>query len=262
MKVNASMKNKLFAALAVAVAAFLPASAAQSDAARMGSEMMNPTGSIGITEKSKSGDFKILFYGNSITSHVPSPGLGWTNNCGMAASSKEKDFVHLVIADMEKRLKKKADFRIRNLAPFERNYTTNVASVAEIVADAAWKPDYLVIALGENAPNVNEENMEAYTKFLVDLASPFAGRGKKTKIVMRSPFWANPKKAACTEKAAKEVGAAYVDAGPLGRVPENKALGLFEHKGVASHPGDLGMRRLADLVLSGIDSLEKPRKRH
>ena len=242
----------------VALCALVPlgaSAAAKTDAERMGSEMMNPTGSIGITEKSKSGDFKILFYGNSMTSHVPCPGLGWTNNCGMAASSKEKDFVHLVIADMEKRLKKKADFRIRNLSPFEKNYTTNVASVAEIVADAAWKPDYLVIALGENAPNVNDDNMAAYTKFLVDLASPFAGRGKKTKIVMRSPFWANPKKAACTEKAAKEVGAAYVDAGPLGRVRENKALGLFEHKGVASHPGDLGMRRLADLIMSGFDSL-------
>lgn len=250
-------KKTIIGAFALLVAMLSTAMAAQSDAARMGSEMMNPSGSIGITEKSKTGDFKVLLYGNSITSHAPSPGIGWTNNCGMAASSKEKDFAHLVVAGLEKRRGKKADFRIRNLAPFERNYMTNVAAVAEIAADAAWAPDYVVIALGENAPNVDDANAEAYTKFLVDLARPFAGRGGKAKIVMRSPFWANPKKAACTEKAAKEVGAAYVDAGPLGRVPENKAIGLFSHKGVANHPGDLGMQRLSDLVLSGFDSLEK-----
>ena len=61
----------------------------------------------------------------------------------------------------------------------------------------------------------------------------------------------NAVKADCTAKAAKEVGAIYVDAGPLGDQEENMALGLFEHKGVARHPGDLGMRRLADLILAG-----------
>ncbi len=239
----------LSAATVVLGLAFSADGAVVDDATRMGSEMMNPSGSIGITEKSKSGDFKILFYGNSITSHAPCPGIGWTNDCGMAASSKEKDYAHIVIAELERRLGKKADFRIRNLAPFERNYTTNVASVAEIVADAAWSPDYVVIALGENAPNVNDSTAADYTKFLVDLARPFAGKGKK--VVLRSPFWVNPKKAECTEKAAAEVGAVYVDAGPLGRVAENKALGLFSHKGVANHPGDLGMKRIAELVLSG-----------
>ena len=60
-------------------------------------------------------------------------------------------------------------------------------------------------------------------------------------------------KAAAKEaaKAAAEVGAVYVDAGPLGDKDENKAIGLFSHGGVANHPGDLGMKRLADLILKG-----------
>ena len=52
-------------------------------------------------------------------------------------------------------------------------------------------------------------------------------------------------------KAAADVGAVYVDAGNLGSSDENKAIGLFSHDGVANHPGDIGMRRIADLILDG-----------
>jgi hypothetical protein len=48
----------------------------------------------------------------------------------------------------------------------------------------------------------------------------------------------------------------YVDAGHLGADAENKAIGLFAHDGVANHPGDLGMRRLADLILASFKLAE------
>ena len=111
----------------------------------------------------------------------------------------------------------------------------------------------MVIAIGENVPALRETDVADYTQFLVRLAKPLAESAKHPKVVMRSPFWRNAVKADCTVKAAKEVGAIYVDAGPLGDKDENMALGLFEHKGVARHPGDIGMRRLADLILSVFD---------
>ena len=109
----------------------------------------------------------------------------------------------------------------------------------------------MVIAIGENVPSLGAADAPDYTQFLVRLAKPLAESARRPPVVMRSPFWRNAVKADCTARAAAAVGAAYVDAGPLGAQEENLALGLFAHKGVAKHPGDLGMRRLADLILSG-----------
>lgn len=219
------------------------------DAAKMNSGMMNPGSAIRTADPVGGGGFRVLVYGNSIALHGPKPDIGWTNSWGMAASAREKDFAHLVVAGLEAKLGKKADSRIRNVASLERNFTTNVATVAEIAADAKWAPDYVVIAIGENVPAIDASNASVYTKFLADMARPFANAGAK--VVLRSPFWKNALKAECTAKAAAEVGAVYVDVGSLGSSAENKAIGLFSHAGVANHPGDLGMRRIADLILAG-----------
>ena len=97
-----------------------------------------------------------------------------------------------------------------------------IGSVGYSAYDGCISPVYYALTPNENAD------------------SPFWGRW----------FWRNEAKAACTKRAAEEVGAIYVDASPLGDDPANKAIGLFEHRGVAGHPGDLGMRRLADLFLN------------
>ena len=249
------MKTVIATIFGVVIAACaVSADAVQSDAVRMGAEMMNPGAGLACLERKCGGAFRVLVYGNSIALHAPKADIGWTNCWGMAASAAEKDFAHLVVAGLEERLGKRADFRIRNLAVLERNFTTNVASVVEIDGDVAWNPDYVVIAIGENTPNITALNAVAFRRFMADLAHPFARQGDR--IVMRSPFWRNEEKARCIEWAAKETGSVYVDAGHLGADVENKAIGLFAHDGVANHPGDLGMRRLADLILTGFKLAE------
>ena len=245
-----TIKSKLLLPSSLVLASLSAAAAPESDAQRMGAEAMNPGATLGCLERADGGTFKVLIYGNSIALHGRAPSLGWNNQWGMAASAREKDFAHLLVADLEARRGERADFRIRNLALLERNYTTNLLDFAELAGDVAWAPDYVVIAIGENAKAIDDASAPAYTQFLVSLARPLVESAKHPQVVMRSPFWRNPVKADCTERAAKEVGAAYVDAGPLGSKAENKAIGLFEHTGVANHPGDLGMRRIADLILS------------
>ena len=229
-----------------------------SDAKRMGAEEMNPGSKLGCRERAAGGTFRVLIYGNSIALHGRAPKIGWHGDWGMAASAREKDFAHLVVAGLEAKRGAHADFRIRNLALLERNFRTNLTHFADLASDVAYAPDYVVIVIGENVPAIKESDVADYTQFLVRLAKPLAESAKRPKVVMRSPFWRNSAKADCTAQAAKEVGAIYVDAGSLGDKDENMALGLFGHKGVARHPGDIGMRRLADLVLSGFEGAARP----
>ena len=224
-----------------------------SDAKRMGATEMNPGSTLGCRERGADGKFRVLIYGNSIALHGRAPKIGWNADWGMAASVREKDFAHLVVSGLEAKRGERADFRIRNLALLERNFRTNLTHFADLASDVAYAPDYVVIAIGENVPSIGEKDVSDYTRFLVTLAKPLVESAKHPRVVMRSPFWRNAVKADCTAKAAAEVGATYVDAGPLGEQESNMAIGLFEHKGVAKHPGDLGMRRLADLILSGFN---------
>lgn len=108
------------------------------DAEKMNSGMMNLGSALGTAERIDGGKFRVLVYGNSIALHAPKADIGWTNCWGMAASAPGKDFAHLVVSGLEVKLGKKADFRIRNLWALERNFTTNIATVAEIADDAAW----------------------------------------------------------------------------------------------------------------------------
>jgi lysophospholipase L1-like esterase len=196
---------------------------------------------------------RILFLGNSITLHGPKADIGWADNWGMAASAEDKDYVHLVAAALGRHNASKPKIMVRNIADFERNYATY--NVEEQLKDLfAFDPDLVVLAIGENVPALGSEDAKAQFKagVIKILACAFAKRHPL--VVVRSSFWPDPTKDELLRQACREADAIFVDASPLGREPTNAARSerSFTHDGVANHPGDRGMRALADAIVQAV----------
>lgn len=190
---------------------------------------------------------KILFLGNSITLHSPAPNIGWTGNWGMAASAAEKDYVHLFVQHVQRERGTSPEYRVKNIADFERRLEQFDLATG-LKDELAFQPDLVIIAIGENAtaPTTDEEKARFLQAFRALLAAVRLG-GHPT-LLVRSCFWANPAKDEAMRQACVEAGGIFVDQSRLGAVAENSARSerTFEHAGVAGHPGDRGMRAIAD----------------
>lgn len=196
---------------------------------------------------------RILFLGNSITLHGPSKAVSWSGNWGMAASEREKDYVHVLTAAIAKMLGHRPEILVDNIADFERHYDTfDVA--ARLKKHLAFKADLVIVAIGENVPALTSDaSKAAFKKGLDTLLKTFKANGNPT-IVVRSCFWRNKPKDEILKQACEEVGGVFVDIGTLGTDESNYARSerSYAHAGVAAHPGDKGMKAIADAILGAL----------
>ena len=189
---------------------------------------------------------KILFVGNSITYHAAKPDIGWYGNHGMAASAPEHDYVHIVAAALGKKYGSVA-YAVAQLADWERNFWDE-SILDRYAAARAFAPDILLARIGENV-DLSRLGTESYAAALEKMLRFFSA-GRKIRIVVTGLFWRHEPLEAEIRKAADAAGAVYVPLAFLGDSDENKAIGLFSHPGVALHPGDTGMRRIAECILA------------
>ena len=201
---------------------------------------------------------RILFIGNSITRHGPSAKVAWTGNWGMAASAEAKDYVHLVVEAIAKQRVVKPEFLVANVAELERNYATFDAA-AKLTNEVAFKADTVIVAIGENVPAL--KTPEANTQFkeaMVKLLTLLKRDGQAT-LYVRSCFFADATKDAILKEACEATGGVFVDISSLGKDEANYARSerKFEHEGVARHPGDKGMRAIADAIVTAVEKVGK-----
>ena len=232
--------------LAAAALALRPCAA--SDAARNSSEAMNASSYV--AESLASEGVRIAFIGNSITLHGPLAPIGWTNSWGMAASEASRDYVHLVTEGIADKTGRKPSVMVRNLAAFEREYKTVAAD--SLLADVvAFRPEYVVVALGENVPDLSSEaDRLAYRRAFKELLRPLMPGRSKPNVVVRGVFWPNAAKDAEMAHVASDLDVTFVRA-DVADQPGMRATGLFAHSGVAAHPGDAGMAEIAARILEG-----------
>ena len=187
---------------------------------------------------------RILFLGNSILLHGYRPEIGWYGEFGMAASKKELDFVHL----LEKAVLQKnpsAAFCLCQVAEWERQYRNGSEVLSRYESARAFDADVIVMRFIENCPQ-KDFDRDVFKRELHALLS-YVSNGKAKRIVLTTGFWRHPGDEVIRAYAS-ENKLPCIELGDLGDRDDMKAIGLFEHKGVANHPGDLGMQAIADRI--------------
>lgn len=198
---------------------------------------------------------RIMFVGNSITYHAPAPELDWHGSWGMSASAPEKDYVHCCMSEIRK-LAPDAAFCVCKAGRWELNYPNSKQQLYRFEAARAFEADIIVMRAVENCPKGTYEKaefMEQYSAF-VEYLNPTG----KAAVILTTGFWKHPADEAI-QAVAGEKGYPLCHLNDLGEHPEMKAYGLFEHKGVAAHPGDLGMKTIANRICAILCPILKER---
>ena len=189
---------------------------------------------------------RIMFVGNSITLHGIRPEVGWYNTWGMAASDKEKDYVHLIKSNVRK-IHGDASFCICQVADWEANYQNGADMLSRYNAARDFGADVIILRFVENVKK-DGYNSEIFKHQLRTLIKHLDSKGD-AKFVFTTGFWKHPADDDLRD-LAKEFNAPCVDLSDLGDDDKMKAIGLFDHRGVANHPGDLGMKAIAERIFA------------
>ena len=189
------------------------------------------------------GKLRVLFIGNSITRHGPKPDIGWEHDWGMAASALEKDYVHVTVKLLEEKYGK-VDYCVANCGEWELNYyQDDLIQNWSVARD--FTADIIIIRIGENIWNAHEffdkYPLEPHFSKMIE----YFRSNEKARVVVTDLFWENDQINEAIYKAVEKGGYTLVRLTDLGSENENKALGQFWHEGVALHPSDKGMERIA-----------------
>jgi hypothetical protein len=191
-----------------------------------------------IINKTKIGQVtRILILGNSIVKHSPSSAIGWNGNWGMAASSADSDFIHILVRDIKTK-DTSCSVAYRNIADFEQNYRTFELSSLDSLKNI--KPDIIIMRIGEN---VNDSAGEEFVKKYNDLINYV--KTDNSVIVITDGFWPKKNVNHLIKNYASDNRYTFISMSNLS-TPENEARGLFANQGVAMHPNNKGMRKIAN----------------
>lgn len=200
----------------------------------------------------KSEAISVLCFGNSILIHGPSSDVGWTGNWGMAASTEQNDYYYSIQRMIEYEDYDNITWSRSSVAPLERaiderldyDYASEIkAYLAPSIAKA--QPDVIIFQIGENVSSA--PTRESYAHALTKFAEYCMSVNPEVQIIFCMPFWGGDAKCAGVMDAAKKLGFTYANLAQL-NLPEYKAIGKFTHSGVAEHPGDAGMAKIAELL--------------
>ncbi len=206
--------------------------------------------------------FNILIIGNSITLHGRAENIGWYTECGMAASSPERDYVHILFRKIEGLMPdRKINMRLSNAAVFERdikNYDFgNIDKIKQ-----GYKPDLIIFQLSENVPSGTD--MKLFEAKYSEFINRFK-KGNNTITLCTTPFFPVAERSVAIRKVALNTNSFLIDLSSLVLLDKkNQAKNdptspldksKWKVEGIGIHPGDYGMENIAETMFVAVKAI-------
>jgi hypothetical protein len=195
---------------------------------------------------------RIAVLGNSLSFH----GINelWDHESGMAASSVEKDYVHILLKKLSETKGYGIEYMIINISEFERGFKNYEYSRLEKVK--VFKPEIVIYQIGEN---VTSEDIRERGELFLEKYIGLVKYMEAEKEIICIPFWPNKDKIRIITEVALRAEGYLVDLSHLGNgiEPLNMAKSekRYKHAGVAAHPGDYGMENIAKTIYITINKM-------
>lgn len=197
----------------------------------------------------------ILFIGNSLTLHGYAS-FWWSDDRGMAASAKDKDYVHLTVSALATKQSLPVNAYAINYAGWEKA-TDRASTYDQIEPYLNAQLNDVVIQLGENITTT--QTMGADYEKLIDYIRL---KAPKAKIVLIGEFWPDVNKETVKKEVAAKKGVSYVDLSAIWNNSSYQAgmgtlvsgndgqMHAINYDAVAIHPNDDGMKYIADALIA------------
>ncbi|MEN8249298.1 MAG: SGNH/GDSL hydrolase family protein [Bacteroidota bacterium] len=209
-------------------------------------------------------EFSILLVGNSITLHGKAESIGWFLECGMAASSVEKDYAHRLFRKLENLMpNRKIHMRLSNSASFERDIEGfDLGTINKV--KAGFEPDVIVFQLSENVPA--DTDLKLFEKKYAEFINK-CKEGNQAITMCTTPFFPVASRSMAIREVAKQTNSFLVDLSNLVLIDEENYAknekgypgnrDEWKVEGIGIHPGDKGMENIADLIFVTINATLK-----
>lgn len=197
----------------------------------------------------------VLCLGNSITKHVYKDSIGWRSDWGMAASSEQRDYCHV----LEQRLRqynRNSSVTPLNIANWECNLSLDIDSM---LSEHIAGKDVAIIRLGENI-----KDRKAFRLGIVELVRYCQTKTKN--VVITGCFWKDKDKEISIINAAQQCHIKYIPLFWLSELYKDEVYPkegdtlrdvkgrLYKIQGdfITTHPNDEGMQRIAETIFENI----------
>lgn len=184
---------------------------------------------------------RILFAGNSITKHSPRPAMGWHNDCGMAASDIDRDYVHLLLEKIRE-YDKNAAWAIAQVGGYEANLFNGATPKDNYGEASDFNADIIIMFYGANTPkeyDTTENPSRTFGEAYEEMRN-FLDKSGNAKFLHLEGFYIRPKLDAEKQAICQKYGDTWVSLDGIGNREDTH--GRF------NHPNDLAMQIIADKI--------------